>query len=108
MLQALQRFYPEFVDAKIIDERFLMRGDCPAFAPGSDAIRPTVETAHAGIALAGDFVRLPIPSALMERAVASGFLAANTLLAVQDIKPEPVYSVPLSGLLGRRARLKTA
>ncbi len=108
MLQALQRFYPEFVGANIVDERFLLRGDCPAFAPGSDAIRPTVETAHAGIALAGDFVRLPIPSALMERAVASGFLAANTLLAAQDIKPEPVYSVPLRGLLGRRARLKTA
>ena len=60
---------------------------------------------HAGIALAGDFVRLPIPSALMERAVASGFLAANTLLAPQGIKPEPVYSVPLRGLLGRRAQL---
>ena len=107
LLDALHRFYPEFIGANIIDERFLMRGDCPAFAPGSDAVRPTVATAHAGLALAGDFVRLPIPSALMERAVASGFLAANTLLAAQDIKPEPVYSVPLSGLLGRRARLRT-
>ena len=84
-----------------------MRGDCPAFAPGSDAIRPTVATAHAGIALAGDFVRMPIPSALMERAVAAGFLAANTLLAPQGIRPEPVYSVPLRGLLGRRAQLQT-
>jgi isorenieratene synthase len=101
----LHNFYPEFVGANVIDERFLMRGDCPAFAPGSDAIRPGVATAHAGLALAGDFVRLPIPSALMERAVASGFLAANTLLAAQGIKPEPIYSVPLRGLLGRRAPL---
>jgi isorenieratene synthase len=108
LLQALHCFYPEFVGANIVDERFLMRGDCPAFAPGSDAIRPTVATAHAGIALAGDFVRLPIPSALMERAVASGFLAANTLLAAQGVEPEPIHSVPLHGLLGRRAQLQTA
>ena len=32
---------------------------------------------------------------------ASGFLAANTLLASQDIQPEPIDSVPRRGLLGR-------
>jgi isorenieratene synthase len=108
MLQAFKSFYPEFSAAKVMDERFLMRRDCPSFAPGSDAVRPDVATAHEGIALAGDFVRLPIPTALMERAVASGFLAANCLLASQDIKPEPIRSIPLSGLFGRRSRLKTA
>ena len=108
LMQAFKSFYPEFSEAKIINERFLMRRDCPSFAPGSDTIRPTVATAHEGITLAGDFVRLPIPTALMERAVASGFLAANCLLASQDIKPEPIRSIPLSGLFGRRSRLKTA
>lgn len=108
LLPALHTFYPEFVGAQVIDERFLMRDDCPAFAPGSDAVRPDVATAHEGITLAGDFVRLPLPTALMERAVASGYLAANTLLAAQGVKPEPIYSVPLSGLFGRRSRLKAA
>jgi isorenieratene synthase len=107
LLAALHRFYPEFVSANILHERFLLSRDCPAFAPGSDAVRPPVATTHPGIALAGDFVRLPLPTALMERAVASGFLAANTLLAPQDIQPEPLYSVPLRGLLGRRARIQT-
>jgi isorenieratene synthase len=79
-----------------------MRGDCPAFAPNSDTHRPTVTTPHKGITLAGDFVRLPIPTALMERAVASGYLAANTLLSSQNINPEPIYSVPLHGILGKR------
>ncbi|MCP4001536.1 MAG: NAD(P)-binding protein [Gammaproteobacteria bacterium] len=106
LLHALHSFYPEFVGANVIDERFLMRGDCPAFAPGSDAIRPDVATAHEGITLAGDFVRLPLPTALMERAVASGYLAANTLLAPQGIKPEPIYSIPLRGIFGRHSRLK--
>ena len=108
LMQAFLSFYPEFEGMQVHDERFLMRGDCPAFAPGSDAIRPTVATAHAGVVLAGDFVRLELPTALMERAVASGFIAANTLLAPQNIKPEAVHSVPLRGLLGRRPRLKSA
>jgi len=100
----LHTFYPEYVGARVIEERFLIRRDCPAFAPGSHADRPGVPTPHEGIALAGDFVRLPIPSALMERAVASGFLAANHLLAPLDIKPEPIRSIPRRGLFGRRPK----
>jgi isorenieratene synthase len=63
-----------------------------------------VSTPHEGITLAGDFVRLPIPSALMERAVASGFLAANKLLAPEGVRPEPIRSIPRRGLLGRRPK----
>lgn len=103
LLAALEAFYPEYVGATILEDRFLLRQDCPAFAPGSDAVRPQVETAHEGLALAGDFVRMETPTALMERAAASGFLAANTLLASQDIQPEPIYSVPRRGLLGRKS-----
>ncbi len=102
LLGAFHAFYPEFEGAGVLEERFLMRRDCPAFAPGSYADRPGVCTPHEGIALAGDFVRLPIPSALMERAVASGFLAANHLLAAGGVRPEPLRSIPRRGLLGRR------
>jgi isorenieratene synthase len=102
LLHAFHTFYPEFEGARVLEERFLMRRDCPAFAPGSHADRPGVPTPHDGIALAGDFVRLPIPSALMERAVASGFLAANHLLAPLGVRPEPLRSIPRRGLLGRR------
>jgi isorenieratene synthase len=102
LLRALHAFYPELEGARVIEERFLLRRDCPAFAPGSYADRPGVPTPHEGIALAGDFVRLPIPSALMERAVASGFLAANHLLAPQGVRPEPIWSIPRRGLFGRR------
>ena len=102
LLNALHTFYPEYIGAGVIEERYLIRRDCPAFAPGSHADRPGVPTPHGGIALAGDFVRLPIPSALMERAVASGFLAANHLLAPQGVRPEPIRSIPRRGLFGRR------
>lgn len=101
--RALHAFYPEYEGAKVLEERFLVRRDCPAFAPGSHAGRPGVATPHEGVALAGDFVRLPLPSALMERAVASGFLAASHLLAPHGARAEPVFSVPRRGILGRRA-----
>jgi isorenieratene synthase len=104
LVNALHTFYPEYIGAGVIEERFLIRRDCPAFAPGSHTDRPGVPTSHEGIALAGDFVRLPIPSALMERAVASGFLAANHLLAPQGIRPEPIRSIPRRGLFGRRVQ----
>jgi isorenieratene synthase len=51
------------------------------------------------VALAGDFIRLPIPTALMERATTSGFMAANHLLEGWGVQGEEIWSVPRSGLL---------
>ncbi len=99
LLTALHRVYPETRNARILEERFLVGQDCPAFAPGSYARRPGVETPFDGVTLAGDLVKLPIPSALMERAAASGFLAANHLLARNRVRPEPIRSVRRRGLL---------
>ncbi len=76
-----------------------MRQDCPAFAPGAHAERPEVTTPWPGLSLAGDFVKLSIPSALMERAAASGVLAANQLLSRIRVRPEPIFSIPPRGLL---------
>ena len=99
LLAGLHALYPETRSARIVHERWLVRRDCPAFAPGSHALRPGVETPFSQLALAGDFVRIPMPSALMERAAASGFLAANSLLSAHRVVPEPVQSVPRRGLL---------
>jgi isorenieratene synthase len=102
LLEGLHDLYPETRDASVLHEVFRMDRDCPAFPPGGHARRPRVETPAQGVALAGDFVRLPFPTALMERATASGFLAANHLLAPWDVKAEPIWSVPLLGPLARR------
>jgi carotenoid phi-ring synthase / carotenoid chi-ring synthase len=95
----LHELYPETREAKHVHELFLLRRDCASFAPGTHRNRATVETPWPGLALAGDFVRLPFPSALMERATASGFLAANHLLSRWDVQPQEVLSVPRRGLL---------
>jgi isorenieratene synthase len=91
--------YPEMRGVDIREDRFLLKRDCPSFAPGMTSLRPAVETEVDGLALAGDFVKLPFPSALMERAVASGFLAANQVMRRWGARPEPVYSIPLRGFL---------
>jgi len=98
-LKRLHELYPETKDANILEERFLWRQDCPAFGPGSYASRPTVQTPFDGLTLAGDLVRLPIPSALMEKAVTSGMMAANHLLADWDVRGETLYSIPLRGIM---------
>ena len=99
LLTGLHSLYPETRTAKTVEERFLLRSDCPSFAPGSHAKRPQVRTAHPGLVLAGDFIKLPMPSALMERACASGFIAANQLLAMWGIRSEPVWTVPTRGVV---------
>jgi isorenieratene synthase len=101
LLAGLHALYPETASASIIEERFLLRQDCPAFAPGSHHLRPEVRTPFRGLSLAGDFVQLPFPSALMERAAASGLLAASTVLDALGVAPEPLWSVGIHGPFAR-------
>jgi isorenieratene synthase len=54
--------------------------------------------------LAGDHVRLPFACALMERATASGVLAANVLLAMRRVDPAPLWRGPERGLLAPALR----
>ena len=103
LLRGLHRLYPETRAAGVIDDAFLLRRDCPAFAPGSHARRPRVVTPHPGLYLAGDFVRIDQPSALMERAAATGISAANAILRRWRLPPEPVAAVRRSGILPRIA-----
>ena len=75
----LHAVYPESRAARELERRFLWRQDCPGFPPGIHDRRPSVTTPFAQLCLAGDFVRLPEPSALMERAALSGAAAARAL-----------------------------
>jgi carotenoid phi-ring synthase / carotenoid chi-ring synthase len=99
LLRWLHHVYPETANARILDERLILRRDCPAFEPNSYARRPTLTTPHPRVVLAGDLVKLPFPTALMERATTSAMLAANEILRVHSVSPEPVWSIPVRGVL---------
>jgi carotenoid phi-ring synthase / carotenoid chi-ring synthase len=99
LVEELRRVYPETAAARVIDERHELRADCPLFAPGTFVDRPTVITPDPAIALAGDFTRVDLPVALMERAATSGFLAANALLSSWGLRGHPLWTVPVRGRL---------
>jgi carotenoid phi-ring synthase / carotenoid chi-ring synthase len=75
----------------------LCRSDCPRFAPGDHAARPTVATCHPALALAGDGIRIDLPVALMERAATTGWSAANHLLTHFGLAGHDLHTVPVEG-----------
>ncbi len=95
----LHHLYPETRGARVLEERYLLHQDCPAFRPGDAALRPRVRTPAAEVLLAGDHVHTDFPTALMERAAATGMLAANALLQRWGAREEQLWSVVPRGLL---------
>jgi len=63
-----------------------------------------VTTDADGLFVAGDWVRMPFPCALMERSAASAAMAANAILRRHGVRPVQVFSVPPRGLLAPRRR----
>ncbi len=105
MLARLHELYPETKAAQIVHERVLCRSDCPRFAPGDHAARPTVSTPHPAVTLAGDGIRIDLPVALMERAATTGWSAANHLLAHYGLAGHVLHTVPVQGRSGALRRL---
>lgn len=97
MLARLHQLYPETARARIVTERILFKQDCPLFAPGTFAERPTVDTPVPGLMLAGDGIRIDLPVALMERAATTGWTAANRLLQGWGLAGHTLHTVPVQG-----------
>ena len=97
LVARMHDLYPETVGATIVDERQLRRDDCPRFAPGDFADRPTVQTPDSRVVLAGDGIRIDLPVALMERAATTGWIAANHLLDGFGLAGHAVRTVPNRG-----------
>ncbi|MCK7622334.1 FAD-dependent oxidoreductase [Streptomyces sp. RS10V-4] len=97
LIGQLHRVYPETAGAAILDAVHQWHDDCPLFAAGTYAGRPTVRTPDPGLVLAGDLVRTELPVALMERAATSGFLAANALLHRWGVRGQTLWTVPRHG-----------
>nr|WP_260765010.1 FAD-dependent oxidoreductase [Mycobacterium sp. SMC-4] len=97
LIKRMHELYPETADATIVDQRVLRRQDCPRFAPGDFAVRPTVATPEPRVKLAGDGIRIDLPVALMERAATTGWTAANELLGGFGLAGHALHTVPNRG-----------
>jgi len=102
MLAELSQLWPETGRLHQVDQLGQIGTDAAGFPVGGHATTPGVRTAVPGLTLAGDWVATPFPSALMERAAATGIGAANVILAAHGHRTEPVWSVPPRGILARQ------
>ncbi|MGA8114148.1 MAG: FAD-dependent oxidoreductase [Actinocatenispora sp.] len=102
MRAELAGFWPEVTGLTVLDRRCHVGTDAAGFPVGGHPQRPGVRTRLTGVGLAGDWVGVPVPSALMERAATTGILAANVVLSGLGGPVEPVWSVPPRGMLADR------
>lgn len=99
LMDDLRELLPELRDAVVEREVFYVKDDFTPFFVGMHKRRPGVRTAVDGLWFAGDWVKVPYPTMLMENAFTTGLLAANGILQAHDLRTEPVYSVPSEGIL---------
>ncbi len=99
-LQTATILLPELLGARVIHRELQMLDNFPLESPGSHRGRPTTSTPVPNLYLAGDGIRIDLPAELMERAIISGRLAANSILHGNSLAPIPIQTPPLRGLLG--------
>jgi isorenieratene synthase len=99
MLDEMVQLLPELRGARVLHEEAQRQANFTRWAPGDFARRPSTETAIPNLVLAGDWVRLPAPAALMEAAALSGRLAANAIFRREGVRQTPIWTVPVRGPL---------
>ena len=97
--QELYEIVPELAGATLIHRQFVNQKNFSGFPPNSDRDRPSTSSLVPNLLFAGDWVKMPFACGLMERAVSSGFLAANAICQQEGLQRRPLLSVNPVGLL---------
>ncbi|BAC89864.1 FAD-dependent oxidoreductase [Gloeobacter violaceus] len=90
---------PALREAQVLHRELLNQKNFSGYPPGSYAGRPETTTAVPNLIFAGDWVKMPFPCGLMERAVSSGFLAANAVLQREGLQRRVLLTVSPEGAL---------
>lgn len=97
--QELYEIVPQLRQANILHRELVNQKNFSGYPPNSYADRPQTSTDILNLLFAGDWVKMPFPSGLMERAVSSGLLAANEILHREGLQRRSLYSVNPEGVL---------
>jgi isorenieratene synthase len=97
--QELYEIVPELREAKVLHRELVNQHNFSGYPPHSYADRPETRTEVNNLVFAGDWVKMPFPCGLMERAVSSGLLAANEILHREGLQRRSLLSVNPEGLL---------
>ena len=95
----LYEVVPALKQATRLHRELVNQKNFSGFPPNSYANRPTPDAPVDNLAFAGDWVKMPFPCSLMERAVSSGLLAANVLCQREGLQGRPLLSVNPQGVL---------
>jgi isorenieratene synthase len=98
LLYEFEKYFPEVKDYNIRYEYFQFRDDFTAFHTNLYQSRPEYKTPVPNLYLAGDWVKLPCPAMLMEAATTSALYSANDIFEKENLRQEPILSVPLKGI----------
>ncbi|MBD2357179.1 FAD-dependent oxidoreductase [Tolypothrix sp. FACHB-123] len=97
--EELYEIVPELKQAKILHQELVNQHNFSGYPPNSYAQRPETSTGVPNLIFAGDWVKMPFPCGLMERAVSSGLLAANEILSREGLQKRSLFSVNPEGML---------
>ena len=97
--QELYEIVPELKSAQRLHQELVNQKNFAGYPPGSHANRPETASGVDNLVFAGDWVKMPFPCGLMERAVSSGLLAANQILHQEGLQQRSLFSVHPEGLL---------
>ncbi|MEW6495658.1 MAG: FAD-dependent oxidoreductase [Cyanobacteriota bacterium] len=97
--QELYAIVPSLQEAKMLHRELVNQKNFSGYPPGSYAERPETCTGVPNLMFAGDWVKMPFPCGLMERAISSGLLAANEILHQEGLKRRSLLSVNPEGIL---------
>lgn len=97
--QELYEIVPALQQATLLHRELVNQKNFSGYPPNSYANRPGTATPVANLLFAGDWVKMPFPCGLMERAVSSGLLAANEVLRREGLQRRAILSVNPEGIL---------
>lgn len=97
--QELYDIVPQLKQAKLLHRELVNQHNFSGYPPNSYAQRPETNTILPNLVFAGDWVKMPFPCGLMERAVSSGLLAANEILHREGLQRRTLLTVNPEGFL---------
>jgi isorenieratene synthase len=89
---------PDLQGAAMLHRELVNQKNFSGFPPGSYPNRPETQSLAPNLLFAGDWVKMPFPCGLMERAVSSGLLAANAVFHQEGVQRRTLLTVHPEGM----------
>ncbi|MEY2984086.1 MAG: hypothetical protein RLZZ568_703 [Cyanobacteriota bacterium] len=96
--EELFEIVPTLAQATLLHRELVNQKNFSGFPPNSYGDRPETETEISNLMFAGDWVKMPFPCGLMERAVSSGLLAANAICHQEGLQRRELLTVMPEGI----------